>query len=100
MSNKILLAMMATVKETCSFLSCEELLAARGQLVKEMPAPIADVMLEGVNIGLYYAYMFTLPEKQLVSEQKEKFDTMLNNEVTEWLKVAVDSRKLLGGDDD
>lgn len=94
--NKIILAMLAASKEEGSFISPEEILFTRGKMVNEMPLVIADAIIAGVNIGLYYAYMFTLPEKQFIADQKEKFDTMLNNEVVKWLKVGTDSRKLLG----
>ena len=96
MSNRIILALMASVEDTGSFITPPEILFARGKLIADgTPEVIANAMIAGVNAGLYYAYLFAIPEKKDLVTEKDSFQADMLEEMTAALKVAKESRRLL-----
>lgn len=102
--NKILLALMASQEELGVFLRPEEVIIARGDLsagVKDIR--IVESMLSGVNIGLYYAYMFGVPSKITIDDAEREYRAktqLIKERALESLQIADNARWILDDSDD
>ena len=98
--NRILMAVIASQKDKGSFVPDGlEYYVARADIGANLGNPaLADIYLEGVNTGLYYAHMFGIPQRvsrRELSNTLSDRQARLEELASDALNAADTSRRLL-----